>query len=96
MKKTYLIYIVYSAVANHSIPSDISKDHPHYIVTAILKDADALDRVRITRDDLKLKFLRFKETFSLIVFAQELFYLTQNKNTMSFEEMLLYADNINK
>ncbi len=88
------IPFIYSAVANHSILSEISKNHPHYIVTAILKDADALDRVRISPNDLKLKYLRFKETYSLIAFAEELFYITQNKNIMGFEEMLFIAENI--
>ncbi|MFH0867091.1 MAG: hypothetical protein V1904_12920, partial [Bacteroidota bacterium] len=95
MKEEDIPYI-YSAVSNHSIPSDISKDHPHYIVTAILKDADALDRVRISPNDLKLKFLRFSESISLISFAEELFYLTHNKTIRGFEEMLIYSESIKK
>lgn len=88
------IPFIYSAVANHSNPSEILKNHPHYIVTAILKDADALDRVRISPDDLKLKYLRLSESVSLIAYAEELFYITQNKNIKNFEEMLFIAENI--
>jgi hypothetical protein len=85
---------IYTAVSQHSMPDEISKDHPHYFLTALLKDADALDRVRISSEDLKLKFLRFKESIELISYAEELFYLTQNKNIRSFEEMFMIAEKI--
>ncbi len=48
-----------SAVVNHSDPSDLSKGDPHYLTTAILKDADALDRIRLGNDNLDIEFLRF-------------------------------------
>jgi hypothetical protein len=85
---------IYTAVANHSFPSEIAKDHPHYIVTAILKDADALDRIRINPDDLKLKYLRFSESITLIAYAEEIFYLSQHNTITSFEDMLKVAENI--
>lgn len=93
MKEEDIPYM-YTAVANHSLPSEISNDHHHYIVTAILKDADALDRVRISPDDLKLNLLRFSESVSLISFAEELFYITQNKNIRGFKEMIFIANKI--
>lgn len=93
MKDEDIPYI-YSAVTNHSMPSEISKDHPHYIVTAILKDADALDRIRINPDDLKLKYLRFEETMSLIPFAGELFYLNWDKDISGFIEMMKVTEKI--
>jgi hypothetical protein len=93
MKEEDIPYI-YTAIANHSLPEEIGKDHPHYMVTSLLKDADALDRIRISPNDLKLKYLRFKESFSLIGFAEELYFLTHDKDISSFEEMMLIAEKI--
>jgi HD superfamily phosphodiesterase len=62
------------AVSMHSISGELEKANPFYIITAILKDADALDRVRL--GDLDPSYFRFKETKSLIRFAEELFKKT--------------------
>jgi len=44
--------------------------HPHWRLMALLKDADALDRVRL--GDLKSKMLRHQEARGMIGFASEL------------------------
>jgi len=59
------------AVTNHSLPNEVEKNNPYYITTAILKDADGLDRVRL--GDLNPDYFRFKETKSLIPFATDLY-----------------------
>lgn len=48
--------------------------HPYYKVLALLKDADALDRIRICKNDLNPRMLRFKESIELIPFAEQLYY----------------------
>ncbi|MBP6716670.1 MAG: hypothetical protein KA205_07395 [Acidobacteria bacterium] len=47
------------------------RDHPHWRLCALLKDADGLDRVRL--GDLNPKFLRLPESAGMIDFAQALF-----------------------
>ena len=81
---------LYDAVAFHSIPEDLPKENPHYITLAILKDADALDRIRINRFDLKLKFLRFQESKELVHYAKNLFFDTRNAGYTTFREYFEY------
>lgn len=61
------------AVLNHSLPIEVNKKHQYYITTAILKDADALDRVRL--GDLDPNYLRFDKSVGLIPFATDLLYI---------------------
>lgn len=89
------IDFVYTAIANHSSPKEIPNEHPHYKVTALLKDADALDRIRIGPDDLKLDHLRFRESVSLIPAAEKLFLLTKNKSFKGFDDIFLFSENLN-
>ncbi len=65
-----------TAVTYHSLPAELSDWHPAWTLTALLKDADALDRVRI--DDLDPRYLRFKETHTMIDFAWQLFEASDN------------------
>ncbi len=58
------------AVENHC-RDEIPMSDEHWPLTALLKDADALDRVRIGRP--KAKYLRFPQTVHLIPFAEALF-----------------------
>lgn len=86
--------ILATALTNHSLRENPPENHPHYITTAILKDADALDRVRISRFDLKLKFLRFPESAALKGFAEKLYHTTHSKEFNSFAEYLEIAKGI--
>lgn len=61
------------AVKNHC-RGEIPEDHPHRTLTAVLKDADGLDRVRL--GDLDLRYLRFPESRKLAPFAEALFRKT--------------------
>jgi len=63
--------IIHTAVVHHSIPKEIDRHHPHWRVTSLLKDADALDRVRI--GDLDPRYFRNQEARGMIAFAQQLF-----------------------
>lgn len=58
-----------AAVSVHSSGEPDPSD-PHWRLMALLKDADALDRVRL--GDLKSKMLRHQEARGMIVFASEL------------------------
>jgi hypothetical protein len=59
-----------TAVTRHSRPAELAESHPHRRLTALLKDADGLDRVRI--NDLNPAYLRFPESRELADFAQRL------------------------
>jgi len=72
------------ACIRHSLSNELPKEHKSYKSTAILKDADALDRVRLS--ELDIKFLRFKESHDLIKISEDLFF--NYKNYDSFEDFL--------
>ena len=48
--------VIHTAVVHHSVPKELDQHHPHWRLTSLLKDADALDRVRI--GDLDPSYLR--------------------------------------
>lgn len=66
------------AVENHC-REEIPKTHPHWEITAVLKDADGLDRVRLR--DLDPRFLRFPQSRALLPFAKALYNETHGKIT---------------
>ena len=63
-----------AAVTAHSAPKEVSREHPHWPLIALLKDADGLDRVRL--GDLDPRYLRNAESKSMVPFAQRLFDAT--------------------
>ena len=63
--------IIHTAVVHHSLPRELDRDHPHWRLTSLLKDADALDRVRIR--DLDPRYLRHLQARGMVAFAQRLF-----------------------
>lgn len=60
-----------AAVTAHSAPKEVSREHPHWPLIALLKDADGLDRVRL--GDLDPRYLRHPQAKEMIPFAQALF-----------------------
>lgn len=60
------------AIEWHSLQEELPIDHPFGVATWILKDADALDRIRIKA--LDTRFLRFVESVELLSTVQA-FYL---------------------
>jgi hypothetical protein len=65
---------VEAAVTAHSAPKEVARDHEHWPLIALLKDADGLDRVRL--GDLDPRYFRYAATRGMIAFAEELFRLT--------------------
>ncbi len=61
------------AVTNHSIPKELDKNDSAYLVTALLKDADALDRIRLGEGNLDIRYLRFPESKKMVSRAKEIF-----------------------
>jgi hypothetical protein len=66
--------VIHTAVVQHSLPKELDRDHPHWRLTSLLKDADGLDRVRLS--DLDPRYLRNKEAHQMTAFAQTLFDTT--------------------
>lgn len=62
---------IHTAVVHHSVPKELDRSHPHWRLTSLLKDADALDRVRI--GDLDPRYLRNPEALEMVDFAWRLF-----------------------
>jgi hypothetical protein len=60
-----------AAVTAHSARKEATRDHEHWLLIALLKDTDALDRVRL--GDLDPQYLRHPEAREMIRFAQGLF-----------------------
>jgi HD superfamily phosphodiesterase len=83
------------AITNHSLHNEITHDHSAYFTTALLKDADALDRIRIGEDNLNINYLRFKQSQTQIDFAKRLFYATDTIKIGSFEEIWHLAKELN-
>lgn len=82
------------AVTNHSLPNEMDPSHPYYKIVALLKDADALDRVRLCMFNLDEKYLRFPETISLNDNAHKLFVATDKARIENFGSLLNIAKQI--
>jgi hypothetical protein len=66
--------VVHTAVVHHCTLKELDRSHDHWRLTSLLKDADALDRVRL--GDLDPRYLRNAEAQSMAGFAQALFDAT--------------------
>lgn len=88
------ISAIKTAVSNHSQYVELKIKHPHYLVTALLKDADALDRVRMGEGNLKQKYLRLPATAGLIPFSSQLYCHSEHKNDFSMKAMLDIAEKL--
>ncbi len=80
-----------TAVKYHSLSSELEKIHPHYEVTALLKDADALDRIRLGYPGLNPKYLRMPNSIKLISVAEHNYYTTEKilcKTWIEFNEII--------
>lgn len=80
------------AVIHHAKPQEISKTHPFYPTTALLKDADGLDRVRLF--DLNTKYLRFPQTIDYVDFAQNLYDATNDEDFPKFKQFVEIAEKL--
>lgn len=80
------------AVIQHAKPEEISKSHAFYPTTALLKDADGLDRVRL--GDLDTKYLRFPQSLEYVDFAQDFFDATDFENLPKFRQFVNIATDL--
>jgi HD superfamily phosphodiesterase len=84
------------AVKNHSEPFEYDSHDPDYLVTAILKDADALDRVRLGDGNLNPDYIRLRQTHGLIAFAYRLYEATRNISIPGFTGLVQVAASIRR
>lgn len=77
---------IITAVTLHCMDTELPKYHDHYEVVAILKDADALDRVRL--DDLDVTRLRLPQSALLLPLARSLYGQTGNDPTIRLDDVL--------
>ena len=90
------IKIIGTAVRNHSERYELDLEDKAYKVTSLLKDADALDRIRIGENNLNPDYLRFEQSHDMISFAKKLYFKTRNVKISSFTEILKIAESINQ
>jgi len=86
------LVIIGKAVKLHSVGKELQRDDPDWLTVSILKDADALDRIRLGNHDLDPSYLRLKETLGCISFGEYLFHQTVTKNCRLFNEVLNIND----
>ncbi len=79
--------LIARAVHYHSLSIDLPATDPAWMVSAILKDADALDRIRLGENNLRPEYLRFSESHGLIASAKVLYYKCAAEPLASFGEL---------
>lgn len=84
------------AIEFHSLMEELPPDHPAYELTSILKDSDALDRIRLGERNLDQRFLRYPESAGQVDFARKLYLSSHNVNFYNFTEVLAHAHKINQ
>lgn len=82
------IETIQQIVTHHSLPAEVPGDSSIYSTLAILKDADALDRIRLGKHDLNPDYLRIAATHNSIKFGEELFMQTNNGMPNTFNEVI--------
>ena len=68
---------IHTAVVHHSLPEELGREHPHWRLTSLLKDADGLDRVRL--GDLDPRYLRNPQAREMLRFAEAHFGMTDGR-----------------
>jgi len=76
------------AVHYHSRMTQPGKNNPFYHTLALLKDADALDRIRISPYNLNPRMLRFSESRSMIKIAEQLYYYSLSVTSPTLNHFL--------
>lgn len=72
-----------TAVEYHSLPQELSQSHLHYKITALLKDADALDRIRLGEGGLDPSYLRLKHSKNFVEQGVRLYKITRTEEKES-------------
>lgn len=73
---------VAEAIRWHSKSDEPSAGHPNLSVIHLLKDADALDRVRLWGDEPDVSYMRYPISASLVTAARRLYRKTEAEPTM--------------
>ena len=79
--------VIVDIVTAHSQPGDIQSEKKN-ISLAILKDADALDRIRLGAHGLNPQFLRLEHSHLLIESAERLYMETRYTNTTKLSKYI--------
>jgi len=82
------------AVINHSQKNEIEKNNQFYTTVSILRDADALDLIRLGTKIIP-NYLRFNVSKRLIEFCENLYYDTETKSFNGFNDFLKHLIEIN-
>jgi len=69
------------AVAIHCLPVPLDRDHPHYKVAAVLRDADALDRFRLGPEGPDINRLNLQRSEHFLGWAKKLVDQTFDNET---------------
>lgn len=81
------------AVAAHSQKNEVPLDDPWYKVCVLLKDADALDRLRLGSYRLDPRYFRLPLAAGLTGFAQSLLDATSTMKNSKFSDFVMIAEN---
>lgn len=92
----YEIEEIRVAVQNHSERFELEKNNKFWKTTALLKDADALDRIRLGENNLDPAYLRLNYTREMIPFAKTLYFVSETKEIADFNDMFRLAESIMK
>jgi hypothetical protein len=79
---------IHTAIVYHSLREELKPEHPAFLLTSILKDADALDRIRLGPENLDPRYLRLKESHAMIEPAKQLYLSTRNSKFVNFTAVL--------
>lgn len=90
------IKTIQQIVTWHSLPNEPAKDHPVWETLALIKDSDALDRIRLGAHDLNPNYLRYEETHKCIAFGEELFYHTVDSKAIDFNDIIQISTSIER
>lgn len=85
---------VAAAVENHCREEDLDPADSAYRLSALLKDADALDRIRLGEGNLETGYLRLNPSMDMVGFARKLYFSSRNLNFHNFTGILKHADSI--
>ncbi len=82
------LLIIGKACTMHSLSLELPPHDPDHIPVAILKDADALDRIRLGSNDLDPSFLRFRESHNCILFGEQLYHQSNRLKQAGIENLI--------
>ncbi len=86
--------MIKTAITWHSEPEELPAEHPSWNVTSLLKDADALDRIRLGENDLDPNYLRFELSKTRIGLAKDLYFASYGKPISRFAEIISEGDKV--